>query len=435
MDGSVKKKYSRCPNGMRRRNGACVSKEELARIPPKRQKAVKQSKTSKTLKRKSKSILPAASSLKMAKPIMSIPESVHNNSLTRKRKHTHSAAAPLNNSLKAVILNSDATIIPSSSTQQSFKQNNKTKQHSSNKNKIQAKVLSSPSIKKSSRSRSHSHASITGPATPSHVKTAIIVPFRDLESTKKNSKGGVRTQQLQRFISYMSTYFNENHGGMKHTYKIFIMEQNPNDGKKFNRGKLLNIGFKMAQKEGYNLFIFHDVDLLPSANLKTWYTTFQHSPVHVAAVWKRYGYTGYFGGVVAFTEADFEKINGFPNNLWGWGGEDDELGERVHEMEMHIIRPTTGKYLDLENKGIEDKMKELRVQRAKCMNKREVLNEHAKTWKTNGLNSLKYSKLRESSCGKNCERIVVDLKTNGHWTDKYAALDNYDCVNIKRKKS
>lgn len=40
----------------------------------------------------------------------------------------------------------------------------------------------------------------------------------------------------------------------------------------------------------------------------------------------------YFGGVVAFNQADFEAINGFPNTFWGWGGEDDEMYSRIVEV-------------------------------------------------------------------------------------------------------
>lgn len=40
----------------------------------------------------------------------------------------------------------------------------------------------------------------------------------------------------------------------------------------------------------------------------------------------------YFGGVVAFNQADFEAINGFPNTFWGWGGEDDEMYSRIIEV-------------------------------------------------------------------------------------------------------
>ena len=39
----------------------------------------------------------------------------------------------------------------------------------------------------------------------------------------------------------------------------------------------------------------------------------------------RLRYKGYFGGVTALTKEQFERVNGFPNNYWGWGGEDDDL--------------------------------------------------------------------------------------------------------------
>ena len=46
------------------------------------------------------------------------------------------------------------------------------------------------------------------------------------------------------------------------TFHIFILEQSL-DGCKFNRGKLLNAGFDMACND-YDVYIFHDVDLLPA---------------------------------------------------------------------------------------------------------------------------------------------------------------------------
>ena len=36
-------------------------------------------------------------------------------------------------------------------------------------------------------------------------------------------------------------------------------------------------------------------------------------------------YEDFFGGVVAFNRVDFERVNGFSNDYWGWGYEDADL--------------------------------------------------------------------------------------------------------------
>lgn len=90
---------------------------------------------------------------------------------------------------------------------------------------------------------------------------AIIVPYRDLHTEQK------RKQQLDRFIPAITEFMESSSlTGDKKTksYRIYIIEQS-NDGRKFNRGKLLNIGFKIACAEGCQAAIFHDVDLIPSA--------------------------------------------------------------------------------------------------------------------------------------------------------------------------
>jgi hypothetical protein len=232
----------------------------------------------------------------------------------------------------------------------------------------------------------------------SAAKIAIIVPFRDSEEEKP------RTSQLNQFVEYMETYLTG------HDYKIFVIEQSE-DGRKFNRGQLLNIGFDLAKKEGYNNFIFHDVDLLPSEELKKYYITIPgNNPIHIAAVWDRYASNPkYFGGIVAFSKELFEKINGYPNNFWGWGGEDDELHNRTKEF-TRIVKAKKGSIRDLENLNLEQKLEYLKENELKFMKKREALAEHAATWQTNGLNGITDIKiLKREPCGANCEIIVVEL--------------------------
>ena len=112
---------------------------------------------------------------------------------------------------------------------------------------------------------------------------------------------------------------------MKHRklvdYHIYIIEQS-DDNRKFNRGKLLNIGFDIARKNkcrggkvaNYDIFIFHDVDLLPGDDLGSEYTKFPRVPLHIARVWDRYSNNAkYFGGIVSFSASDMKRINGYPN--------------------------------------------------------------------------------------------------------------------------
>jgi hypothetical protein len=177
----------------------------------------------------------------------------------------------------------------------------------------------------------------------SKKSVAVIVCFRDLH------KGQNRQKQLEQFVPYMELFFKKAlKDKMCAEYKIYIIEQSMDD-RKFNRGKLLNIGFKIAKKYKHDIFIFHDVDLLPSPELIPWYCTEPvDKPIHIARVWDRYSKNeNYIGGITSFSEKQFESINGYPNNYWGWGGEDDEILERLKEVNKVGFVVTKGKELGL----------------------------------------------------------------------------------------
>ncbi|KPP58741.1 hypothetical protein Z043_123405, partial [Scleropages formosus] len=99
----------------------------------------------------------------------------------------------------------------------------------------------------------------------------------------------------------------------------------------FNRAKLMNVGFREAMREeDWDCLFFHDVDLIPEDDRNT-YTCEAH-PKHAAIAMDKFGYKlpykMYFGGVSALTPQQYLRMNGFPNNYWGWGGEDDDIGLR-----------------------------------------------------------------------------------------------------------
>ena len=71
------------------------------------------------------------------------------------------------------------------------------------------------------------------------------------------------------------------------------------------------------------------------------------------------GNAEYFGGVVSFSSTQFEAINGFPNNFWGWGGEDDEMALRVRGVGYSPAAPPAdcgGSFEDLEHMSLDDKL-------------------------------------------------------------------------------
>lgn len=87
------------------------------------------------------------------------------------------------------------------------------------------------------------------------VKVAVVVPFREQQPLQN------RGQQLKRFTPHMASFLSLIPGSQ---VALIIVEQSQ-DNRKFNRGQLLNVGFRLAQKAlpGLHSYITHDVDLLP----------------------------------------------------------------------------------------------------------------------------------------------------------------------------
>ena len=54
----------------------------------------------------------------------------------------------------------------------------------------------------------------------------------------------------------------------------------------------------------------------------------------------KYRYTvpwlGITGGVMAFTQSQYEAVNGFSNEYWGWGCEDDDMFVRIVDSCLHL---------------------------------------------------------------------------------------------------
>lgn len=254
----------------------------------------------------------------------------------------------------------------------------------------------------------------------------VVVPYMDRYPAQR------RSQQLERFLR---EFHNLHPDG-----KVVIIEQQRDDGRKFNRGKLLNIGFQISLEQfGRNLthVIFHDVDLIPDSTLGAMYSMIpdEGTVFHLAGRWGRYMSARdrdqthiYVGGALSVTPKVFTSVNGFPNNYWGWGGEDDELSLRFREEEIQVVRPRSGCMLDLENMNLHQKMGVLRrFKEWKCMVKDELLGQHSETWTTNGLNTLSFVTEESLGHGVNDRRhthIVVDVGFNNDSSDDKSDEDD-----------
>lgn len=204
---------------------------------------------------------------------------------------------------------------------------------------------------------------------PQH-HTAILVCYRN------------RTEQLQIFLYHMHSFLqNQNIH-----YQIYVIEQTFDA--EFNRGKLFNVGYReVSMRSLAGCFIFHDVDLLPE-NINNIYgctSCPRHMSNSINVFNYKLPYHTIFGGAIAMTRKQFHDINGFSNVFYGWGGEDDDLFNRVYHGGYRVCRYQSyiSRYTMLTHeKEIpnDNRMKQLR--------------NGPKRFKTDGVNSVSYNLIK-----------------------------------------
>lgn len=167
-------------------------------------------------------------------------------------------------------------------------------------------------------------------------KLLVVVPYRD------------REKHLSQFIPHISNTLRN----QKIRFDIVISEQS--EGSPFNRGLMCNIGFSRCQTD-FDYVCFHDVDMI-SEDID--YRYGEH-PTCLISQRKRGKIektdSKYFGGVTSLPKFTFQSINGFNNNYWGWGCEDDDLRERCVSLGIHCEQ-RDGCVIDLEIESNDSKI-------------------------------------------------------------------------------
>lgn len=163
-------------------------------------------------------------------------------------------------------------------------------------------------------------------------KLGICIPYRNREF------------HLRELVPALTKHLNER--GIDH--KFYVGHQV--DDKLFNRGAMKNVAAEFAFNDGCDYIAWHDVDMLPHPDCD--YSYPEETPIHIATNLEKYnygiGYDQYFGGVVLFSKEQVEKTNGYSNEYWDWGQEDDDLFWRCYYEGY-----TTGKHFKkYENKKV-----------------------------------------------------------------------------------
>jgi hypothetical protein len=157
------------------------------------------------------------------------------------------------------------------------------------------------------------------------MKIGICIPYRN------------RKEHLDKLVPVLSKHLEKQ--GID--YSFYVAHQV--DDKLFNRGAMKNIAAKFAFEDGCDYIAWHDVDMLPQEDCDYSYPS--ENPIHIATQLSKYNYgmsyPEYFGGVILFSKEQVEKTNGYSNDYWDWGMEDDDLFWRC-KLEGYVDK----QYLD-----------------------------------------------------------------------------------------
>ena len=234
------------------------------------------------------------------------------------------------------------------------------------------------------------------------LDNVILIPYRE------------REEHLKYFIKNLAPLLEKHIDNLK----IVIIEQS-HDNKRFNRGKILNVGFKEYGEQSKYCFT-HDVDTIPHINIiiniynNTDYDIFR---IHC-------GHPVSLGGIVKFKCETFKTINGFPNNIWGWGLEDEALFTRAMicntKMSNYntnsrnnfrfLPHPSSYNNINLENNFYNKDKDKLFWRWGYDFDPNKLTNEQKRCMiRDNGLDDLEYKIIKKERINDYIEKILVEI--------------------------
>ena len=229
-------------------------------------------------------------------------------------------------------------------------------------------------------------------------RLTVVIPYRDREQHLRRLLPALQSQLVSQQVRY----------------RIVVVEQMA--GGLFNRGKLLNIGVHLAAGDS-DYYCLHDADAIPEvANYLCPSQPLRLVNKLICEAGKQQRSEHYFSGAVAIRKEQMFAVNGFSNQYWGWGKEDDDFFFRLLLAGYLCYYDLQGTFHDLPNpKHQQARRGGLATPRHVKMNRRvrSRLLRGLMDPADDGLSTLRYEITERTTVavddGATCEKISV------HW--------------------
>lgn len=196
---------------------------------------------------------------------------------------------------------------------------------------------------------------------------------------------------------------------------ITIIEQT-DDGRRFNLGKIINVGFDLYQQESTDkwTYMFHPIDLFAIGGFEYYLSSNKEmNTVGLPALSINTIGEHRFYRAAMFSPNLFTSINGYPNEFWGWGAEDDAFFTRLKIMGIKLPHTCIEfkKWAEFQEdhehchaspdciKGLDHHNENL--QKAYATTKESMMSD--------GLNNLIYKVIETKQIARNLKHIKVEL--------------------------
>jgi predicted glycosyltransferase involved in capsule biosynthesis len=205
-------------------------------------------------------------------------------------------------------------------------------------------------------------------------RLAVIIPFRNREEHLATLLPALQRQFESQAIQY----------------RVYVVDQAP--GKLFNRARMINVGADLAAEHA-DYFCIHDVDMFPQNAdygcpsqplrlVKKLTKTFR--PVNAFS-----GF--YFSGSISILKEQFYAANGFDNEYWGSGSQDEDFFYRCLLKGLVPHEDLQGVFGELDNPESEKNYRTRRIRRG---NKRKMIWKcYLRTIGQSGMSDLSYQVL------------------------------------------